>query len=70
MLTNFIRAKLSTHTLMVVIAVGAFATNHFFGDPQAAAWLRAHWALKDLLGTAGATLAVLGLYRTPTKPMI
>jgi hypothetical protein len=70
MLTNFCRAKLSTHGLMVAITVVAFATNHFFSDPQAAAWLRDHWAIKDLLGTAGATLALLGLYRNPTKPMI
>lgn len=70
MLSNFCRAKISTHGLMLAITVGAFATNHFFSDEQAAAWLRGHWALKDLLGTAGATLALLGLYRTPTKPMI
>jgi hypothetical protein len=70
MLSNFFRAKLSTHSLMVAAAVLAFAAHQFFSDPQAAAWLRAHWVARDLYETAGATLIAFGIYKSPTKPMI
>jgi hypothetical protein len=53
MFTNFIRAKISTHTLIGVIAARDVAANPFFSDPRAATWLRNHWAPKDLAGTAG-----------------
>lgn len=67
MLTNLFRAKLSTHTLTVALGVLIFAAHHFFADPQAAAWLNAHWALRDLGESAGAALAVYGVYASPTK---
>lgn len=68
MLTNFIRAKLSTHSLLIVLGVLAFAAHRFFSDPQAAEWLRAHWAVKDAFETISATLVAYGLYQSPTKP--
>lgn len=70
MFTNFIRAKMSTHGLMVAIAVLAFAAHQFFSDPQAAAWLRSHWVARDLYETAGATLIAFGIYTSPTRPII
>lgn len=68
MLTNLIRAKLSTHTLLLVIGVLAFAAHRFFSDPHADAWLRSHWVIKDLYETIGAVLVAYGLYSQPTKP--
>jgi hypothetical protein len=68
MLTNFIRAKVSTHSLLVALAVMSFAAHHFFSDPQAAAWLRAHWVLRNTGETIGATLLAFGIYKTPAKP--
>jgi hypothetical protein len=70
MLTNFIRAKATTHGLMVAIAVIFFAAHRFFSDPQAGAWLAGHWALRDLGETIEATMLVYGVYSPPTKPMI
>jgi hypothetical protein len=68
MLNNFIRAKLSTHTLLFVVGVMAFAAHRFFSDPRADAWLQAHWVIKDLYETAGATLLAYGIYKSPTPP--
>lgn len=68
MFTNIVRAKISTHTLLVVLGALAFAAHRFFADPNAAAWLNAHWALKDLGETAGAVLVAYGVYASPTKP--
>lgn len=70
MLSNFLRATISTHALMVAIAVIFFAAHRFFSDPQAAAWIANHWALRDLGETIEATLLVYGVYQTPTRPMI
>lgn len=68
MLTNLIRAKISTHTLTIAVAVLLFAGHKFFSDPQAAAWLNAHWALRDAGETVTAVLVFLGIYSQPTKP--
>jgi hypothetical protein len=68
MFTNLIRAKMSTHTVMVAISVLMFAANHFFSNPQADAWLASHWVLKDLGETVGAVLMVYGIYKQPTAP--
>jgi hypothetical protein len=64
---NFIRAKVSTHGLMVAFTMFAFAAHRFFSDPNAAEWLRRHWVLKDLFETAGATLIAFGIYQQPSK---
>lgn len=66
-LTNFIRAKVSTHSLTIAIAVVAFAAHHFFSDPRADEWLRAHWLVKNLYETAAATLIAFGIYKQPAK---
>lgn len=68
MLTNLIRAKLSTHSLLIILGVLAFAAHRFFSDPNADAWLRSHWAVKDLYETIGAVLVAYGLYKQPTQP--
>lgn len=68
MLTNVLRAKLSTHTLTVAIGVFAFAAHRFFSDPHAEAWLQSHWIIKNLFETTGATLVAYGIYKQPTKP--
>lgn len=67
MLTNLIRAKLSTHGLLIALGVLAFAAHKFFSDPNADAWLRAHWVAKDLYETAGACLLAYGVYKSPTE---
>jgi hypothetical protein len=68
MFTNLITAKLSTHSLTVAIGVMVFFTHRFFSDPNAAAWLHAHWQLRDAFETTEATLIAYGLYASPTKP--
>ena len=68
MLTNLIRAKISTHTLTVAVAVMFFMAHHFFADPHAAAWLHAHWVIEDAGETIGAALMVFGIYQQPVKP--
>lgn len=67
MLTNFVRAKLSTHTLTIALGVLVFSAHHFFADPHAAAWLNAHWVLSDLGSSIGAALGVYAIYASPTK---
>jgi hypothetical protein len=69
MLTNLIRAKISTHTLTVAVAILFFAAHRFFADPQAAEWLRAHWAVRDAGETIAAVLMLLGIYNQPIKPV-
>ena len=68
MLTNLIRAKLSTHSLSIVIGVLCFMTHRFLSDPNAAAWLAAHWVIKDLYETTMATLIAYGIYKSPIDP--
>jgi len=68
MLTNFIRAKVSTHTVMLAVCVFAFSAQHFFSDPEAAAWLHAHWIWRDLYETAGSALLAFGVYKSPAPP--
>ena len=68
MFTNFIRARVSTHTLTVALCMLAFMAHRFFSDPNADAWLRSHWIIKDLFESAGATLVAFGIYSQPTKP--
>jgi hypothetical protein len=66
MLTNLVRAKMSTHALTVAVAVMATAAHQFFSDPHAATWLQSHWVLRNLYETVGATLVTFGIYRSPT----
>jgi hypothetical protein len=68
MLTNVIHAKVSTHSVTMAVCGFAFAAHHFFSDPQAAAWLCAHWVMKDLYETVGTTLIAFGIYKQPTPP--
>jgi hypothetical protein len=68
MLTNLIRAKLSTHSVFVVIGALCFMAHRFLSDPNATAWLDAHWAIKDLYETTMATLIVYGIYKQPVDP--
>ena len=68
MLTRVVRAKLSTHTLLIVVGVLCFTAHRFFSDPNAQAWLASHWVIKDLYETATATLIAYGIYKQPTDP--
>jgi hypothetical protein len=68
MLTNFIRAKVSTHSLVVAVAVFAFMAHRFMSDPNAAAWLASHWIVKDVYETITATLIAYGIYKQPFDP--
>lgn len=55
MFTNFLRAKMNTHTLTLIVGVLFFAAHHFFSDLQVSAYLQSHWVAR-LLETTGATL--------------
>jgi hypothetical protein len=65
MLTNVIKAKFSTHRLVIVVGVLGFAAHKFFSDPQVAEWLRSHWVARDLYETA--TLLAYGIHPNPIK---
>jgi len=68
MFKNLLGAKISTHTLTIAIGAIAFAAHHFFSDPQADAWLRSHWMIKNTFESVGATLIAYGIYAQPSKP--
>lgn len=66
MLKNFIRAKVSTHSLLVFLGVLVYAMHRFFADPHAAAWLQSHWVAKDGMETLEACVIAFGFYKSPT----